>query len=77
MYSLSGLYRGFRHENHHRVLAGLYRAGAVLGLSGLLKAESGSQRLIRSLTLRVGLSIGLFMLLLGALFGWWRPQQAG
>lgn len=47
------------------------------GLSGLLKAESGSQRLIRSLTLRVGLSIGLFMLLLlGALFGWWRPQQA-
>ena len=48
------------------------------GLAGLLKAESGSQRLIRSLTLRVGLSIGLFMLLLlGALFGWWRPQQPG
>jgi len=48
------------------------------GLSGLLKADSGSQRLIRSLTLRVGLSIGLFMLLLlGALFGWWRPHQPG
>lgn len=46
------------------------------GLSGLLKAESGSQRLIRSLTLRLGLSIGLFiLLLLGALFGWWRPHQ--
>ncbi|MBA4707347.1 DUF2909 domain-containing protein [Aquitalea sp. FJL05] len=46
------------------------------GLSGLLKAESGSQRLIRSLTLRLGLSIGLFiLLLLGVLFGWWRPHQ--
>jgi len=48
------------------------------GLSGLLKADNGSQRLIRSLTLRLGLSIGLFMLLLlGVLFGWWRPHQAG
>lgn len=48
-----------------------------LGLCGLLKTESGSQRLIRSLTLRLSLSIGLFtLLLLGALFGWWRPQQS-
>ncbi|MBV8680903.1 MAG: DUF2909 domain-containing protein [Aquitalea sp.] len=48
------------------------------GLSGLLKQESDSQRLIRSLTLRVGLSIGLFiLLLLGAVFGWWRPHQPG
>ncbi|UTH76316.1 DUF2909 family protein [Chromobacterium sp. IIBBL 290-4] len=47
------------------------------GLTGLMKAEHGSQRLVRSLTLRVGLSIGLFLLLLlGALFGWWRPHQA-
>ncbi|QEL56900.1 DUF2909 family protein [Chromobacterium paludis] len=46
------------------------------GLTGLMKAEHGSQRLIRSLTLRVGLSIGLFLLLLlGALFGWWRPHH--
>ncbi|WP_293763724.1 DUF2909 domain-containing protein [uncultured Aquitalea sp.] len=47
------------------------------GLGGLMRADAGSPRLIRSLTLRVGLSIGLFMLLiLGALFGWWRPHQA-
>ncbi|POA97567.1 DUF2909 domain-containing protein [Chromobacterium sinusclupearum] len=46
------------------------------GLTGLMKAEHGSQRLVRSLTLRVGLSIGLFLLLLlGAVFGWWRPHQ--
>ncbi|WP_231138273.1 DUF2909 domain-containing protein [Chromobacterium sp. Rain0013] len=47
------------------------------GLTGLLKSDQGSQRLVRSLTLRIGLSIGLFLLLLlGALFGWWRPHQA-
>ena len=47
------------------------------GLTGLLKSDQGSQRLVRSLTLRIGLSIGLFLLLLlGALFGWWRPPQA-
>ncbi|WP_024304376.1 DUF2909 domain-containing protein [Pseudogulbenkiania sp. MAI-1] len=46
------------------------------GLNGLLRAEPGSQRVVRSLTLRVGLSIGLFcLLILGALFGWWRPHH--
>jgi hypothetical protein len=45
------------------------------GLSGLLRGTTGS-RLIRSLTLRIGLSIGLFLLLiLGAALGWWRPHQ--
>jgi len=47
------------------------------GLSGLLQADSArGNRLIRSLTLRIGLSIGLFILLvLGAAMGWWRPHQ--
>ncbi|MDF0604136.1 DUF2909 family protein [Neisseriaceae bacterium TC5R-5] len=47
------------------------------GLTGLLKPEPASQRLLRSLILRVGLSIGLFLLLLvGVMLGWWRPHQA-
>ena len=47
------------------------------GLSGLLQADNArGNRLIRSLTLRIGLSIGLFILLvLGAAMGWWRPHQ--
>ena len=47
------------------------------GLSGLLRGEPGNnRRLVRSLTLRIGLSIGLFLLLIiGALMGWWRPHH--
>ncbi|MBV8045803.1 MAG: DUF2909 domain-containing protein [Paludibacterium sp.] len=46
------------------------------GLTALLRGEPAGTRLVRSLTLRIGLSIGLFMLLiLGAVFGWWRPHH--
>jgi hypothetical protein len=46
------------------------------GLTGLLRSDPGNTRLVRSLTLRIGLSIGLFMLLIvGAMMGWWRPHQ--
>lgn len=46
------------------------------GLAGLLRGTPGSKQLIQSLTLRIGLSLGLFLLLiLGALLGWWRPNQ--
>lgn len=48
----------------------------LAGLSGLLNPKPYPQRTIRSLTLRISLSVGLFFLLvLGALCGWWRPHQ--
>lgn len=47
------------------------------GLFGLLRPDGHPQRVIRSLTLRIGLSLGLFLLLLlGAMLGWWRPHSA-
>jgi hypothetical protein len=47
------------------------------GLLGLMGGDVGASRLVRSLTLRIGLSIGLFLLLIiGALLGWWRPHPA-
>jgi hypothetical protein len=47
------------------------------GLLGLMGGDAGASRLVRSLTLRIGLSIGLFLLLIiGALLGWWRPHPA-
>ncbi|WP_133679107.1 DUF2909 domain-containing protein [Paludibacterium purpuratum] len=54
--------------------------GIVLSLAwggvALLRGGPADTRLVRSLTLRIGLSIGLFMLLiLGALCGWWRPHH--
>jgi predicted histidine transporter YuiF (NhaC family) len=55
-------------------------AGIVLslasGLGALLRASPDDRRLLHSLTLRIGLSIALFLLLLvGAVMGWWRPHQ--
>ncbi|GHD68099.1 DUF2909 domain-containing protein [Jeongeupia chitinilytica] len=43
----------------------------------LVRGPAGSPKLVRSLTWRVALSVGLFVLLLiGYHFGWWRPHGA-
>ncbi|MCW3480193.1 twin transmembrane helix small protein [Neisseriaceae bacterium JH1-16] len=45
------------------------------GLTGVLKGGPGSTRAVKSLTLRIGLSLGLFLLLIiGGWLGWWRPH---
>lgn len=45
------------------------------GLAGLLRGAAGSQVTVRSLTVRIGLSLGLFLLLIaGWVFGWWHPH---
>ncbi len=51
----------------------LFRSlGAVMGLG----PAADPARAVKSLTLRVGLSLGLFLLLVvGALCGWWRPHH--
>ncbi|AOY00804.1 DUF2909 domain-containing protein [Jeongeupia sp. USM3] len=41
----------------------------------LVRGPAGSPKLVRSLTWRVALSVGLFVLLLiGYYLGWWRPN---
>ncbi|BCL76690.1 hypothetical protein JHS3_24260 [Jeongeupia sp. HS-3] len=41
----------------------------------LVRGPAGSPKLVRSLTLRVALSVALFvMLLLGFYLGWWQPN---
>jgi len=48
------------------------------GLFFLLNDSSGSRRLVRALTLRVGLSIGLVAFLVVAyLLGWIHPHAVG
>lgn len=48
------------------------------GLFFLLNDNSGSRRLVRALTLRVGLSIGLVAFLVVAyLLGWIHPHAVG
>lgn len=45
-------------------------------LAGLLHGTNDFSRSLHSVVARIGLSIGLFLLLvLGALLGWWRPQS--
>jgi len=45
------------------------------GLTGVLKGSPGSTRAVKSLTLRIGLSLGLFLLLIiGGWLGWWHPH---
>lgn len=50
-------------------------AALFWGLAGLLKGTLGSRTTVRSLTVRISLSLGLFVLLLaGWLLGWWHPH---
>ncbi|RXZ44068.1 DUF2909 domain-containing protein [Crenobacter cavernae] len=45
------------------------------GLVGVLRGRPGSPRAVRALTLRIGLSLGLFCLLIaGMTLGWWAPH---
>lgn len=46
------------------------------GLAGLSHETDDFGGSLHSIVTRIGLSIGLFLLLvLGALLGWWRPQS--
>ncbi|WP_189533567.1 twin transmembrane helix small protein [Paludibacterium paludis] len=63
-----------------KILVLLLLLGIILilfrGLSAVLRPGGDPTRAVRSLTVRVGLSIGLFLLLVvGALCGWWRPHH--
>ncbi|KZE33294.1 DUF2909 family protein [Crenobacter luteus] len=62
-----------------QALTGLLLLAIVItlfwGLAGVIRGRPGSTRAVRTLTLRVGLSLGLFVLLLvGMLSGWWAPH---
>lgn len=62
-----------------RVVIGVLLVGILLalflGLAGLLRGQAGSQVTVRSLTVRISLSLGLFLLLMaGWVFGWWSPH---
>lgn len=62
-----------------RVVIGVLLVGILLalfwGLAGLLRGTPGSQTAVRSLTIRISLSLGLFLLLIvGWVVGWWSPH---
>ena len=49
-----------------------------LGSAGvfMMRDRGNSTRMVKALAIRVGLSVGLFVLLLvGYYFGWWKPGQ--
>lgn len=51
-------------------------AALFWGLAGVLKGAPGSRVTVRSLTVRISLSLGLFLILIvGWLFGWWHPHS--
>ena len=42
----------------------------------MLRDRGGSTRMVKALAIRVGLSVGLFILLMiGYYFGWWSPGR--
>ena len=42
----------------------------------MMRDRGNSTRMVKALAIRVGLSVGLFVLLLvGYYFGWWKPGQ--
>ena len=42
----------------------------------MMRDRSGSTRMVKALAIRVGLSVGLFVLLIiGYYFGWWSPGR--
>ena len=42
----------------------------------MLRDRDGSTRMVKALAIRVGLSVGLFVLLMiGHYFGWWSPGR--
>lgn len=60
------------------VIALLLLIVASLGSAAvfMLRDRGGSTRMVKALAIRVGLSVGLFVLLMiGYYFGWWSPGR--